>query len=76
MKSENSKEYQQSQQQRYLERQIRNAKREKAMLENTGVDKEILKEAQTKISNKQAQLRDFIQETGSTRRPANEWVGV
>ncbi len=71
---ENSKDYLEKQQQRLLERQIRNAKREKVMLEQTGVDKIELNKAQSKIYQKQTELKQFIEDTGRTRIRANEWI--
>lgn len=72
--AENKKEYKEKQQQRYLERQIRNAKREKKMLEQTGVDSLTLSQASAKVRQKQAELKQFIDKTGRTRIRANEWV--
>lgn len=73
-KKENDKVYEEKQQQRYLEREIRKAKREKSALENVGADKLSIKKEQTKISDRQQQMREFINETGRTRRTAREKV--
>jgi hypothetical protein len=68
-KEENDREYQESQQQRSLERAIRYQKRELEMLGNnaTQADKEKLKQAQ-------ARMREFIKETGRTRRYDREQI--
>lgn len=65
--------YKNSQKQRYLERQIRYAKTEKAMLERIG-DEEGAKIAQEKISARQAKMRKFIKETDRTRRYDRERI--
>jgi len=72
---ENTKEYKEKQQQRFLERQIRNSKRERAMLEETGVDSSTINDIKNKIFVKQKELKNFIEETGRTRIRANEWIG-
>ena len=66
---ENTKQYQESQKQRALERQIRYAKRNVEMLGNlaTEADKDRIKRAQ-------ANMRAFIQETGRTRRYDREQI--
>lgn len=68
-KAENDRQYQESQQQRYLERKIRYEKRELEMLGSlaTDADRQRLKDAQ-------AQMRAFIKETGRTRRYDREQI--
>lgn len=68
-KKENDKAYLESQKQRALERNIRNAKRELDFLKNTNLPHE---EAQAKVSAAQAKMRSFIEDTGRTRRYARE----
>jgi hypothetical protein len=68
-----SKAYKQSQKQRYLERQIRYAKRELKMMEALG-DDEGIKAAKEKIRERQARMREFIKETGRTRRYEREQI--
>lgn len=68
---ENKKIYEESQQQRKIEREIRKYKREKAGLEAIGQDS---LQANTKIKEKQKEMRDFINSTGRTRRPAREQI--
>lgn len=70
---ENRENYLESQQQRKLERGIRKAKRELAMMtemdDDTGV-----KEANKKVRERQAQMRSFIDETGRTRNRQREQI--
>lgn len=68
-KEENTKQYQESQKQRALERQIRYAKRNVEMLGDlaTEADKDKIKQAQ-------ANMREFIKETGRTRRYDREQI--
>jgi Phage minor capsid protein 2 len=68
-----SKAYKQSQKQRYLERQIRYAKRELKMMEALG-DQEGIKAARAKVRERQARMRAFINETGRARRYDREQV--
>ena len=66
---ENTKQYQESQKQRALERQIRYAKRNVEMLGNLATDAD-----RDKIKQAQANMRAFIQETGRTRRYDREQI--
>lgn len=68
----NDKEYAESQQQRYIERQIRYAKREAATLKAAGLD---TADADAKVKRYQADMRAFIEETGRTRRRDREQIG-
>ena len=67
--AENTKEYQESQQQRLLEREIRKAKRYVELLGDAAdeQDKGYIKEAQAK-------MREFIEQTGRTRRYDREQI--
>lgn len=67
----NDRIYEESQRQRELERNIRKAKREREMLKNMG-DQEGVKKAEEKIKDRQAQMREFIKETGRARRYERE----
>lgn len=69
---ENEEEYAQSQQQRYIERKIRYAKREAATLKAAGLD---TADADAKVKRYQADMRAFINETGRTRRRDREQIG-
>lgn len=60
-KSENDKAYAESQEQRALERKIRNAKRAIEMGDDSP-------EAKQKVKDAQKEMRDFIDRTGRTRR--------
>ena len=66
-KEANDKEYQESQQQRALERSIRAAKRKQAAFKAAGLDDAAADMAQT-IKDRQAAMRDFIKKTGRPRR--------
>jgi exonuclease VII small subunit len=69
-KEENDKAYEESQVQRSLERQIREAKR---VVEMAG-DK-ASPEMKQKVKDAQEQMRDFIARTGRTRRDDREKIG-
>lgn len=71
--AENDRVYKESQRQRYLERDIKKAKREVMLLEELG-DKEGVKLAKQKVAQRQANMRDFIKATGRTRRPEREKI--
>lgn len=66
---ENTREYQESQEQRLLERQIRNAKREVELLGDLAEEKDI-----ERVKRAQARMREFIKETGRTRRYDREQI--
>lgn len=63
----NDRAYGQSQQQRYLERQVRNSKRECAMLDAMG-DREGFDEAAQRLKQRQQSFRDFAAGAGRTIR--------
>lgn len=66
---ENTLEYQESQEQRLLERQIRNAKREVELLGDLAEEKDI-----ERVKRAQARMREFIKDTGRTRRYDREQI--
>ncbi|MCL2518640.1 MAG: phage minor capsid protein, partial [Oscillospiraceae bacterium] len=70
-KEENARIYEESQEQRRLEREIRAIKREIAALEGLGED---VGAASLRLKRKQAELRAFIDSTGRTRRRNREWI--
>lgn len=72
-KAENDRQYQQSQQQRSLERSIRAAKRESACLAAAG-DEAGAKEARAKVKQREVALKSFLVETGRTRHRDREQV--
>lgn len=59
---ENRIHYENTQKQRYYERQIRAAKREKAALEGTGASEADIKSVNAKIRGKQKDLRNYLAE--------------
>ncbi|MRG86997.1 phage minor capsid protein [Salinibacillus xinjiangensis] len=69
----NDRVYENSQKQRYLERQIRYAKREEMMLKEVG-DSEGAERAHRKMLDRQANMRSFIKGTGRTRRYDREQI--
>lgn len=70
---ENERIYEQSQQQRGLERSIRAAKREQVKWEAAG-DKEMARQWGAKVKDRQAAMRGFIKDTGRTRRGDREQI--
>lgn len=68
---ENRKVYEESQIQRKLERDIRQAKRELSMMDTMG-DDEGIKAAKQKVRDRQANMRGFIDDSGRTRRYERE----
>lgn len=73
-KKESVEKYEESQKQRYLEREIRRAKKEKSALEAMGAKPEDITKANQKIRDKQANMREFIKGTGRTRRRTAEQI--
>ena len=74
-KEENERLYKQSQEQRRLEREIRAAKREAAVFKS-GNDDAGYKEAMQLVRDRQATMREFIDESGRTRRYDREQIEV
>jgi len=70
---ENRELYEESQDQRKLERAIRLAKRELSVMESLG-NTDAIKVAKQTVRDRQAEMRDFIYETGRTRRYGREQV--
>ena len=70
-KEENDKAYAESQEQRALERKIREAKRVVAMEGDLAT-----KEDKARIKELQAEMREFIERTGRTRRYDRESIGT
>lgn len=69
-KEENDKAYAESQEQRALERKIREAKRVVAMEGDLAT-----KEDKARVKELQAEMREFIERTGRTRRYDREQIG-
>jgi NACalpha-BTF3-like transcription factor len=70
----NRERYEQMQQQRYLERRIREAKREVGMMNAVG-DEIGMKMARKKLKDRQADMRNYIANTGLRRNRDREQVG-
>lgn len=70
---ENRRIYKQSQQQRSLERQLRKAKKEVRVMETLG-DAEGVKEAKSKVLQRQANMREFINQTKRKRQYNREQI--
>lgn len=74
-KKESVEKYEEAQQQRKLERNIRSAKKELTMLDAMKANPEDITKAKQKISMRQAQMRGFINDTGRTRSRQREQIG-
>lgn len=74
-KAENDEAYQERQTQRYYERQIRNKKREIAMLKETEAEPEYIKSKQKQLSSFNSQYNSWLKETDRYRDYGNEWIG-
>ena len=68
---QNAKEYQESQEQRELERKLRYAKRDLMVAKERGDEEQIAKE-KIRVKNARTELNDFCEETGRARRSARE----
>ena len=71
---ENEKTYQESQQQRGLERKIREEKRDLMMLKEQGAPDEQIKAQREKVRQTSTQIDEFCDATGRTRRRNREGV--
>lgn len=69
----NEEAYKNSQKQRYLERQVRKAKRYESLMERTGSPEEI-SEAKALVRGRQSAIRSFIDNTGRKRQYAREQI--
>ncbi|WDF02948.1 phage minor capsid protein [Shouchella hunanensis] len=70
-RAENDKSYNESQKQRSIERSIRKAKREERMMREMG-DEEGVNQTKQLVRQRQLKMRDFINDTGRTRRRNRE----
>jgi nitrogen regulatory protein PII-like uncharacterized protein len=75
-KKENAKKYEEREQQRYIERNIRDSKREALMLEKSGAPKVDVDAAKAKVSEWQSRAREFVDKTGGTRYYEREQIYV
>jgi hypothetical protein len=70
-KEANDREYEESQQQRALERKYRYAKRDLMTAKARGDEEEITRQ-KIRVKNARTELNDFCEETGRARRSARE----
>ncbi len=70
---ENAALYQESQDQRALERAIRASKRELDVMQKTG-DENAIREAKQAVRDRQREMRDFVEATGRTRLYGREQI--
>ena len=75
-KVENDRVYAESQQQRAYERGIRKKKTEIEMLKRTGCEDDFISQRNRQLREYRSQYRTFLNDTGRTRVPSNEWVGT
>ena len=69
---QNAKAYEESQQQRALERKYREEKRDLNVLKAQGASEEEIKAQRARVSNARKNLNDFCEETGRARRTNRE----
>jgi hypothetical protein len=72
---QNAKEYEQSQEQRALERKYRYAKRDLMTAKARGDEEEITRQ-KLRVKNARTELNDFCEETGRARRSAREQTPI
>ena len=73
---ENEKTYEESQQQRALERKVRDEKLKLSVMEAQGADAEAIQAQKTKVRAASADVQEFCDETGRTRRRGREFTPV
>ena len=73
---ENEKAYEQSQQQRYLERRLRDQKRDLEVMKAQGASEEALKAQRKRIREASGNIDEFCAKTGRTRRRDRETAPV
>lgn len=73
---ENAKDYEESQQQRELERKARQEKLKLSVLEAQGADEEAIRAQRAKVRAASADIEAFCDETGRTRRRYREYTPV
>ena len=73
---ENEEAYQQSQQQRYLERRLREEKRDLEVMKAQGASEEELKWQRQRIKEASGDIDEFCAKTGRTRRRDRETAPV
>ena len=73
---ENEKTYAESQQQRALERKLREEKRDLEVMKAQGADPEAIKAQRAKVAKASSDIDDFCEETGRARRRNREAAPV
>ena len=73
---ENEKTYAESQQQRALERKLREEKRDLEVMKAQGADPEAIKAQRQKVAKASSDIDDFCDETGRARRRNREYTPV
>ena len=73
---ENEKAYAESQQQRALERKLREEKRDLEVMKAQGADPEAIKAQRAKVAKASSDIDDFCEETGRARRRNREYTPV
>ena len=73
---ENAKEYEESQQQRALERKLRYEKRDLAVLKAQEASPEEIRAQKIRVKNARTELDDFCEETGRARRSSREYTPI
>lgn len=73
---ENAKDYEESQQQRALERKLRYEKRDLEVLKAQGASEDLLQAQQAKVKKASHDIDDFCEETGRTRRRDREGTQI
>lgn len=72
----NAKQYEESQQQRALERRLREEKRDLEVLKAQGAPDEMIKAQRERVRNASAEIDDFCEETGRARHRDREYTPV
>lgn len=73
---ENEKAYAESQEQRALERKLREEKRDLAVMQAQGADESAIKAQRAKVQKASSDIDDFCEETGRARRRNREYTPV
>ena len=73
---ENAKTYEESQQQRALERKVRDQKLNLSVMQAQGADEEDIQKQKAKVRAASADVQAFCDETGRTRRKSREYTPV
>ena len=73
---ENEKTYAESQQQRALERKLREERRDLAIMKAQGAPESEIKEQQARVKKASQDIDDFCEETGRARKKQREYTPV